>query len=75
LRLRFELIAGDFPHSVLAAVPRPSTVVTEESLAVVAIEIRKLGYSSAAGGHENQLLELSDRMIQRADNLGTGTVH
>jgi hypothetical protein len=40
-----------------------------------AIEVRRLGYSSAAGGHENQFLELSDRMIQRADNLGTGTVH
>jgi hypothetical protein len=40
-----------------------------------AIEIRKLGYSSAAGGHENQFLELSDRMIQRANNQGTGTVH
>jgi hypothetical protein len=40
-----------------------------------AIEVRRLGYSSAAGGLENQFLELSDRMIRRADNLGTGTVH
>lgn len=34
-----------------------------------AIEIRRLGYSSVAGGHENQFVELSERMIRRADDL------
>jgi hypothetical protein len=34
-----------------------------------ATEVRSLGYSPAAGGHENPFLELSDRMMQRADNL------
>jgi hypothetical protein len=34
-----------------------------------ATEIRKLGYSSVAGGHENQFVELSERMIRRADDL------
>ena len=32
-----------------------------------ATEVRKLGYSSVAGGHENQFLELSERMIRYAD--------
>jgi hypothetical protein len=32
-------------------------------------EIRTLGYSSVAGGHENQFVELSERMIRRADDL------
>jgi len=31
-----------------------------------ATEIRSLGYSSVASGHENRFLELSERMIQRA---------
>lgn len=30
-------------------------------------EIRRLGYSSVANGHENQFLELSERMSRRAD--------
>ena len=30
-------------------------------------EIRGLGYSSVANGHENQFLELSERMSRRAD--------
>jgi hypothetical protein len=34
-----------------------------------ATEVRSLGYSPAAGGHENPFLELSERMIQRADNV------
>jgi hypothetical protein len=34
-----------------------------------ATEIRRLGYSSVTGGHENQFVELSERMIRRADNL------
>jgi hypothetical protein len=34
-----------------------------------ATEVRRLGYSSVAGGHENPFLELSDRMIRRVDNL------
>lgn len=33
-----------------------------------ATEVRRLGYSSVAGGHENQFLELSERMLQHADN-------
>jgi hypothetical protein len=34
-----------------------------------ATEIRRLGYSSVAGGHENRFVELSERMIRRADDL------
>ena len=34
-----------------------------------AIEVRQLGYSSVAGGHENAFLELSDRMIRHADEV------
>jgi hypothetical protein len=33
-----------------------------------ATEVRRLGYSSVAGGHENQFLELSERMIRQADH-------
>jgi hypothetical protein len=32
-----------------------------------AAEVRRLGYSSVAGGRENQFLELSERMIRHAD--------
>jgi hypothetical protein len=32
-----------------------------------ATEVRKLGYSSVAGGHENAFLELSERMMRYAD--------
>lgn len=34
-----------------------------------ATEVRTLGYSSVASGHENQFLELSERMIQHADQV------
>jgi hypothetical protein len=34
-----------------------------------ATEIRKLGYSSVAGGNENRFVELSERMIRRVDDL------
>jgi hypothetical protein len=34
-----------------------------------ATEVRTLGYSSVAGGHENRFLELSERMIRHADQL------
>ena len=34
-----------------------------------ATEIRVLGYSPVAGGHENQFVELSERMIRRANDL------
>jgi hypothetical protein len=34
-----------------------------------ATEVRTLGYSSVAGGHENQFLELSERMIRHADQV------
>ena len=34
-----------------------------------AIEVRRMGYSSVAGGHENPFLELSERMLRRVDNL------
>ncbi len=34
-----------------------------------ATEVRKLGYSSLAAGHENAFLELSDRMIRYADEV------
>jgi hypothetical protein len=36
-----------------------------------ATEVRRLGYSSVASGHENRFLDLSERMTRRADNLGT----
>ena len=32
-----------------------------------ATELRRLGYSSVANGHENQFLELSERRSRRAD--------
>jgi hypothetical protein len=32
-----------------------------------AAEVRRLGYSSVASGHENQFLELSERMARHAD--------
>ena len=32
-----------------------------------ATEVRRLGYSSVANGHENQFLELSERMFRHAD--------
>jgi hypothetical protein len=32
-----------------------------------ATEVRQLGYSSVAGGHENQFIELSERMIRHAE--------
>jgi hypothetical protein len=32
-----------------------------------ATEVRRLGYSSVTNGHENQFLELSERMSRRAD--------
>ena len=32
-----------------------------------ATEVRRLGYSSVAGGHENRFLELSERMVRQAD--------
>lgn len=38
-----------------------------------ATEVRTLGYSSVAGGHENRFLELSERMIRHADDM-TGRV-
>jgi hypothetical protein len=34
-----------------------------------ATEIRVLGYSPVAGGHENQFVELSERMIRRVNDL------
>lgn len=34
-----------------------------------ATEIRRLGYSSVANGHENQFLELSARMSRTADGV------
>ena len=33
-----------------------------------ATEVRTLGYSSVAGGHENRFLELSERMMRQADH-------
>lgn len=38
-----------------------------------ATEVRRLGYSPLAGGHANQFLELSDRMIRRVDSLDLHT--
>jgi hypothetical protein len=35
-----------------------------------AMEVRALGYSSVAGGHENRFLELAERMIRHADDVG-----
>jgi hypothetical protein len=34
-----------------------------------AIELRQLGYSPVAGGHENRFIELSERMLRHADNM------
>ena len=34
-----------------------------------ATEVRTLGYSSVASGHENQFLELSERMTRHADQV------
>jgi hypothetical protein len=34
-----------------------------------ATEVRRLGYSSVADGHENRFLELSERMIRQADQV------
>jgi hypothetical protein len=34
-----------------------------------ATEVRRLGYSSVAERHENQFLELSERMNRHVDNL------
>jgi hypothetical protein len=34
-----------------------------------ATEVRRLGYSSVPSGHENQFLELSERMIRRVYGL------
>ena len=34
-----------------------------------ATEIRTLGYSLVGGGHENQFLELSERMFRNADQV------
>jgi hypothetical protein len=39
---------------------------------VFATEVRRLGYSSVANGHENQFLELSERMIRHVDGLTGG---
>jgi hypothetical protein len=38
-----------------------------------ATEVRRMGYSPLAGGHENPFLELSDRMIRRVDSLDLHT--
>ena len=32
-----------------------------------ATEVRQLGYSSVAGGHENLFIELSERMVRYVD--------
>ena len=51
-------------------------VVTDELKQVArdvrgfATEVRTLGYSAVAGGHENRFLELSERMTRHADDLG-----
>jgi hypothetical protein len=34
-----------------------------------AVELRKLGYSPVAGGHESRFIELSERMLRSADNM------
>jgi hypothetical protein len=34
-----------------------------------AIELRQLGYSPVAGGHENRFIELSERMLRHADDI------
>lgn len=56
--------------------PLESVVVTMNELDQLArdvrgfaTEIRRLGYSPVTGGHENQFVELSERMIRRADDL------
>jgi hypothetical protein len=70
---------------VASAVTRPRVVRERPFLRVVctmndleqltrevrgfATEVRRLGYSSVADGHENQFLELSERMIRHADQV------
>jgi len=61
---------------VASAVTRPSVVYTVSELEKLtrdvrgfATEVRTLGYSSVAGGHENRFLELSERMIRHADRV------
>ena len=39
------------------------------ALRSLAMEVRQLGYSSLAGGHEKAFLELSERMIRHADEV------
>jgi hypothetical protein len=34
-----------------------------------AIELRQLGYSPVSGGHENRFIELSERMLRRANQM------
>jgi hypothetical protein len=34
-----------------------------------AIELRQLGYSPVSGGRENRFIELSERMLRRADQM------
>jgi hypothetical protein len=38
-----------------------------------AAEVRNLGYSSVSNGHENQFLELSERMSRSADAVDRPT--
>jgi hypothetical protein len=71
---------GDHPRARPCASPMAgpfeiNKVVTNELAQVArdvrlfATEIRTLGYSSVASGHENQFLELSERMTRHADGL------
>jgi hypothetical protein len=39
-----------------------------------ATEVRRLGYSSVANGHENQFLDLSERMSRFADEVDSPPV-
>jgi hypothetical protein len=41
---------------------------TREALQTFAIELRKLAYTMPAG-HEDRLIQLSDRMVQRARQM------
>ncbi len=76
-----EPAGGHQPRARPSASPKAGPfemheVVTDELKQVArdvrafATEVRTLGYSSVAGGHENRFLELSERMTRHADDLG-----
>lgn len=66
-RLVQALLRGPFERAVVTMNELEQLV---RDVRRFATEIRVLGYSPVTGGHENQFVELSERMIRRADELG-----